>query len=58
MVVTLGKKMKTTHGKNNYNILARESFGEEQLKKENMKKFSSPHRKAQQKVCPPIVMQI
>jgi hypothetical protein len=46
MVVTLGKETKINHGTNNYNILARESFREEQLKKKNMKNFSSPHQKA------------
>jgi hypothetical protein len=56
MVVTLGKKMKKNHGKNNYNILARESFGEEQLKK--IMKSSSPHEKVQEKAHPLVVMQI
>jgi hypothetical protein len=42
MVVTLGKEMKISHGTNIYNILVRETFGEEQLNKKSMKSFS-PH---------------
>jgi hypothetical protein len=45
MVVTLEKEMKISHGMNICNILMKESFGEEQLKKKSMLR-SSPHQKA------------
>jgi hypothetical protein len=41
MVVTLRKEMKISHGMNSWNILARESFGEQPNKK-SMKNFSPP----------------
>jgi hypothetical protein len=56
MVVMLGKATKISLGRNSCNILARESLREEQLKKSL--KSSSPHQKAQEKVCPPIAMKI
>jgi hypothetical protein len=48
--------MNISHGMNICNILARESFGEEQLKK--IMKSSSPHEKVQEKAHPLVVMQI
>jgi len=36
------KKQKISHGTHNCNILVKESFGKEQLKKNSMKSFS-PH---------------
>jgi hypothetical protein len=57
MLTTLGKETKISLGRNSCNILARESFDEEQLKKKSLKS-SSPHWKAQEKVRPLVVMEI
>jgi hypothetical protein len=45
MVMMLGKETKISPRMNNYNILARESFEDEQLKNKSLKS-SSPHQKA------------
>jgi hypothetical protein len=48
MVMTLGKEMKISPRMNNCNILARESFKDEQLKNKSLKIYS-PHRKSLRK---------